>query len=165
MPKYRIVVLLSVMACLVAGVFSMTSVGKSPSQTSENGQAIWNLEHEYWRHVQENDLPGYLTLWHKDFLGWPWVSPAPVRKNRITDWITAQTSQGLAFKAVELKPAAIQITGDMAVAYYWMTYKWQDKDGKGSEFTIRVTHTWLKDGKDWRIIGGMSMLEPATPRN
>ncbi len=23
-----------------------------------------------------------------------------------------------------------------------------------------ITHAWLKTGKDWRIIGGMSMPEP-----
>jgi uncharacterized protein Usg len=166
MPKYRTVVWLGVMAFLLAGGFSMRSVGKSPVQTSENEQTLWNLEHEYWRHVQDNELPAYLGLrHHKDFLGWPSFSAAPARTDHITDWITAQTSQGFVFKAVELKPAAIQITGDIAMAYYWVTYEWLDKDGKGAAHTIRVTHTWLKDGKDWRILGGMSMLEPATPRN
>jgi len=40
------------------------------------------------------------------------------------------------------------------------TYKWLDKNGKGDARTIRVTHTWRKQGKTWQIIGGMSMLEP-----
>ncbi len=48
--------------------------------------------------------------------------------------------------------------------YYWLTYAWLDKDGKGAHHTLRVTHTWLKDGKDWRIIGGMSMPEAANPQ-
>ena len=165
MRKYRTAFVLGVLAFLLAGDFSALSSGVMPSQASENEQAVWKLEHEYWRHVQDNDLPAYLALWHKDFLGWPFVSAAPVRKDHITDWITSNTSKGLTFKPIELEPAGIQMTGDIAVAYYWMTYKWLDKDGKGASVSVRVTHTWLKDGKDWRIIGGMSAGEPATQKS
>jgi len=69
-------------------------------------------------------LSAYAGLWHKDFLGWPSVSAAPVHKNHITDWITSQTTKGLAFKMVEFKPAAIQVTEDVAVACYRITFKW-----------------------------------------
>jgi hypothetical protein len=109
-------------------------------------------------------LPSYLSLWHKDFLGWSSISPMPLRRDHITDWITSQTSKGLTPKVVEFKPAEIQIIGDVAVLYYWLTFAWLDKDGKGAPRTLRVTHTWLKDGKDWRIIGGMSMPEAVNPQ-
>jgi len=114
------------------------------------------LEHTYWNYVQNNDLPGYLGLWHRDFPGWPSVNAAPVHKDHITDWITAQTSRGLAFKIVEFKPAAIQVNDDVAVTCYWITYKCLDKNGNGAAHTLRITHTLLRDGKDWHIIGGMS---------
>ena len=131
------------------------------SQVSDNEQTLWNLEHGYWRYVQDNNLAAYSDLWHKDFLGWPAVSASPVGKDHITDWITSQTAKGLALKSIEFKPSRIHITGDVAVACYWITYQWLDKDGKGAAHTLRITLTWLKDGKDWRIIGGMSMPEPA----
>ena len=134
------------------------------SQASKDEQTIWELERAYWRYVQENDLSAYSGLWHNDFLGWPSVSATPVHKDHITDWITSQTSKGLAFKTGELKRAAIQVTQDVAVACYWITFKWLDKDGNGAANTIRITHVWLKTGNDWRIIGGMSMPEPETPR-
>jgi ketosteroid isomerase-like protein len=155
---------LGVMLFLLAGALPISSGETAKSQASEDEQAVWNLEHSYWRYVQDNDLPTYLGLWHKDFLGWPSVSTAPVHKDHITDWITSQTTKGLALRSVAFKPAAIQMTGDIAVTCYWITYKWLDKDGKGAEHTVRITHTWLKDGKDWRIIGGMSTAEPATPQ-
>jgi hypothetical protein len=100
----------------------------------------WNA---YWRYVEENDLAAYSGLWHKDFLGWPSVSAVPVHKDHITDWITSQTSKGLVFKAGQLKPAAMQVTGDLAVACYWITFKWLDKDGNGQAHTSRTTHAWL----------------------
>ena len=136
----------------------------SPTQASKNEETLSNLERAYWRYVQDNDLPAYSNLWHRDFLGWPSVSAAPVRKDHITDWITSQTSKGLVFKTGEFKPAAVQVTGDVATVYYWITFKWLDKDGSGPAHTLRITHAWLKTGSDWQIIGGMSMPEPETPR-
>jgi ketosteroid isomerase-like protein len=114
--------------------------------------------------VQDNDLTAYSGLWNKAFVGWPSVNSSPVHKDHITDWITVQASKGLTFKTVEFKPAAIQVTGDIAVTYYWITFKWINKDGDGATHTLRVTHTLLKDGKDWHIIGGMSMPESTNPQ-
>ena len=78
---------------IIAGVILASDVAIS-SQASKDEQTIWELERAYWRYVQENDLSAYSGLWHKDFLGWPSVSAAPVRKDHITDWITSQTSKG-----------------------------------------------------------------------
>jgi len=108
-------------------------------------------------------LAAYSSLWHKDFLGWPSVSSAPVRKDHITDWITSQTTKGLAFKTGEFKPAALQVTGNVAFACYWITFRWVDKDGTGASHTLRITHAWVRRGQDWQIIGGMSMPEPENP--
>jgi ketosteroid isomerase-like protein len=158
MPNDRIGIVLP----LFLAAFLLVSLqGTAQAQASENEQTLWKLEHAYWDYVQHNDLPAYLGLWHKDFLGWPSVSAAPVHKDHITDWITTQTGKGLTFKSVEFKPAAIQVNGDVAVTCYWITYKWLDKDGNGATRTLRVTHTLLRDGKDWHIIGGMSMPEGA----
>lgn len=166
MSRFQNMVMLCAAVCFSAGAFSEVPAKEPQSETSVNTQkTLWDLEHEYWRRVQDNDLIAYRGLWHEEFLGWPSVSAAPVRKDHITDWITSQTRKGLAFKSVEFKPAAIQLTGNIALAYYWMTYQWLDKDGKGATHTIRVTHTWLNDGNNWRIIGGMSMLETAPPHN
>jgi uncharacterized protein DUF4440 len=106
----------------------------------------------------------YSTLLNKDFLGWPSVSAAPVRKDHITDWITSQTSKGLTFKTVELKPAAVQVTGDIAMVCYWITLRWVDKEGKGPSQTVRITHAWRKTADEWQIIGGMSMPEASSPK-
>ena len=135
---------------------------KAPRRTevSNNEQTLWDLEHSYWRYVQDNDLSSYSNLWHERFLGWPSVNAAPVHKDHITDWITNQTSKGLAFKTDELKPASIQVTGDTAVVCYWITFRWLDKGGKGEAQTVRITHAWQNTGSGWRIIGGMSMPEP-----
>jgi ketosteroid isomerase-like protein len=161
MSSYRIEFLRSVITALSAGAYSVISAGNKPSPVSDDQQTLWNLEHKYWRCVEENDLQSYRSLWHRDFLGWPSLSSAPVRKDHVTHWITAQTCKGLTPKLLEFKPAEAQIAGNVAVLYYWITFKWLDKDGMGEPHTLRITHTWLRDAKDWRIIGGMSMPEAA----
>jgi Domain of unknown function (DUF4440) len=127
-------------------------------------QALWNLERAYWRYVEDNDLVSYKQLWHDNFLGWPSVSSAPTRKDHITDWITSQTNNGLVFKTLDFKPAALQLTGNLASVYYWITFQWLDKQDKGTAHTIRIAHTWIKTGSNWRIIAGMSMPEPEGAR-
>jgi quercetin dioxygenase-like cupin family protein len=92
-----------------------------PAQVSKDEQTLWNLERAYWRSVQDHDLSSYSNLWHERFLGWPSVSAAPVRKDHITDWITAQTGKGLVFKTGEVKPASIQVTDDVAMVCYWVS--------------------------------------------
>src|SRR2546430_15883419 len=94
--------------------------------------------------------PPIPDLWHKDFLGWPSVSSAPVHKDHITDCITSQTAKGLAFKTVEFKPAAIQVTGDIAFACYWVTFRWVDKKGTGASHTLRIRSEERRVGKECR---------------
>jgi Domain of unknown function (DUF4440) len=160
--KRRLFLFAALVGLLTIAEAALASDVPNSSQAAKDEQTVWGLERAYWRYVQENNLSAYAGLWHKDFLGWPSVSAAPVHKNHITDWITSQTTKGLAFKMVEFKPAAIQVTEAVAVACYWITFKWLDKDRNGAANTIRITHAWLRTGNDWRIIGGMSMPEPDT---
>lgn len=165
MRNSRLLLLKGVTVCLLVGASAIAPGQTMPAQVSGDEQKVWNLEHDYWRYVQDNNLSAYRNLWHTNFLGWPAVSAAPVTKDHITDWITSQTAKGLTFKSGAFKPAKIQVTGDTVVACYWITSAWLDKDGKGDSHTMRITHTWIRDGKDWRIIGGMSMPEAISSGN
>src|SRR4051812_28131450 len=121
-----------ILLCLLAGAeYTVSAETTISSEALGDEQTLWNLERAYWRYVEKNDLAAYSDLWHKDFLGWPSVSSAPVRKDHITDWITSQTAKGLVFKAGEFKPAALQVTGDVAFACYWITFRWVDTHGNG----------------------------------
>ena len=124
---------------------------------SAEGEKIWSLEKAYWEYVQANDLQDYRTLWHADFLGWPSVSPEPLRKEHITDWITAHTSKDEALKSYNLERLTTQVTGNFATVTYRVCLTWADKNGAGRPATFRIIHTWLHtaDGT-WQIISGMS---------
>jgi hypothetical protein len=149
------------MALFFLAIFLISPANRTTAQPSPDQQTLWSLEHDYFGYVESNNLTAYLSLWHNNFLGWPSVSPAPVRKDHITDWITSQTSKGLVFKLLKFEPAAIQVTGNIGVTAYWTTYKFADKNGVGESYRTRITHTWLRDGENWHIVGGMSMPETA----
>ena len=154
MRGIRLGVVLCLGACLLASALAVSSGAAPQLQPAPNEQSLWRLENAYWRYVQNNDLKSYIALWDENFLGWPAVSPTPLRKDHITDWITAQTSQGHALKSFEIKSASIQVSGDIAVTCYWVAYAWLDKDGKGETLRSRILHTWRKTGDDWHIISG-----------
>jgi ketosteroid isomerase-like protein len=125
--------------------------------SSRNEQDIWKLEKAYWEYVKANDLEKYRGLWHDNFLGWPFVSSAPVRKDHITDWITANTSKGIKLQSYSMEQLAIHVTGDIAMNYYRISATWANRESaKVRTDRLRITHTWTRTHGTWQIIGGMS---------
>src|SRR2546426_11810426 len=128
------------------------------AQGAANDEAqIWSLEKAYWEYVKVNDLEKYRALWHEDFLGWPFINSAPVRKDHITDWITANTSKGIKLQSYSIEQLAIQVTGDIAINHYRIKAKWvTSHKAEARTDALRITHTWIRTNETWQIIGGMS---------
>jgi ketosteroid isomerase-like protein len=126
-------------------------------QPAVDEKEVWSLEDTYWGYVKANDLEHYRTLWHRDFLGWPLSSPEPVRKDHITDWITAHTSIGETLKSADIERLEAQATGAYVTVTYRARLTWVAKDGAAKPGGLRVIHTWIRnsDGK-WQIISGMA---------
>ena len=140
----------------IALFVAVTAAAFAEGSDKEQAQ-IWNLEKAHWESVKANDLDKYRALWHENFLGWPFVSPAPVRKDRITDWITANTSKSITLQSYSIEQLAIQVTGDLAMDYYRINATWANSTG-GEVRTdrLRITHTWTRTHGTWQIVGGMS---------
>jgi len=139
---------------LLLVVFVAAAFGQGA--TNDESQ-VWNLEKAYWEYVKANDLEKYRALWHENFLGWPFVDPAPVRKDHITDWVTMNTSKGIKLQSYSVEQVAIQVTGDIAVTQYRIKMNWaNDQAPERRTDTMRITHTWVRTNGTWQIIGGMS---------
>jgi ketosteroid isomerase-like protein len=118
---------------------------------------VWNLEKAYWDYVKGNDLEKYRALWHEDFVGWPFVSSAPLRKDHITDWITSNTSKGVRLQSYSIEQLAIHVKGDVAINHYRIKATWAaSDDSKVRTDVLRITHTWIRTHDTWQILGGMS---------
>jgi len=143
---------------LRTSIFFLALAASASGQTSAKEETqIWQLEKAYWEYVKANDLEKYRALWHENFLGWPFVNPAPVRKDHITDWITANTSKGISLHSYSIEQLAIQVTGDIATNYYRINFTWANSAGAEVRTDrMRITHTWIRTHGTWQIIGGMS---------
>ena len=143
---------------------ALTATAFGQNSAKDEAQ-VWELEKAYWEFVKANDLEKYRALWHENFVGWPFVSSAPVRKDHITDWITSNTSKGITLHSYSIEQLAIQVTGDIAIDYYRIKATWAN--GTGAEVRtdrFRITHTWTRTRGTWQIIGGMSSPVNATSR-
>jgi ketosteroid isomerase-like protein len=145
------------MCLALACFFALSAVAVAATPSNADAQ-IWSSEKAYWEYVQANDLEKYRSLWHEDFVGWPSVSPNPLRKSHITDWITNQTAKGLKLQSYSMEPLALCVTGDVAIDHYRIKTSWA-KAATGAALSpevTRITHTWIRNNGRWQILGGMS---------
>ena len=125
--------------------------------SAKDEKEIWTLEKAYWEYVKANDLEKYRALWHEDFVGWPLVSAAPVRKDHITDWITSNASKGVKLQSYSMEELAIRVTGDIAINHYRIKAHWANSEGAEVRTdTLRITHTRIRTRDSFQILGGMS---------
>lgn len=150
--------ILLVVLFLVASLIRISS-GEDKPRSAPDEAKVWQLEQSYWEYAKALDVAGYKTLWHKDFVGWPSTASAPMGKDHIGDWVEEDRVAQNKLQCYKLEHAGFTQAGDIAVAYYYLTEHWIDQGGnttKGQPRTIKVTHTWLRTGDSWQIIGGMA---------
>lgn len=140
---------------IVVVVIALASV-LFAAQRSADEKEVWSLEDAYWQYVKANDFEHYRTLWHADFLGWPYSDPEPAGKEQITGWITAHTGKGETLKSYEVERLKARVTGNNVTTTYRAHLVWVDKNGTDRPGGIRIIHTWLRSaGGNWQIISGM----------
>jgi len=122
---------------------------------SEAEKEVWQLEEQYWECWKNGDIEEIMALYHRDFVGWPSSSKEPVNKESGREFLEELLSR-TKFVAVELKPHAIKIFGDVAIVHYSLSWIGKDSEGNKQSGSSRITHTWLKQDDRWRLIGGMS---------
>ncbi|MFO1408329.1 MAG: nuclear transport factor 2 family protein [Steroidobacteraceae bacterium] len=128
----------------------------APAAESANVTQVWQREAEYWRYVAAGDVENYVTLWDARFIGWPCDQPHPLGKSGIGDWVRKIRDEHIKVDA-NLVHEGAQDFGDVVVVHYRFTRVDTYPDGRveGQGRERKITHTWMKVGPDWLIIGGM----------
>jgi hypothetical protein len=130
--------------------------GASAPQESASVASVWSREEEYWRLVKSGDVDNYVALWHDRFIGWPCGQDHPMRKASIGDWVREVRDKHIQVDSNLIREGAEDF-GEVVVVHYRFTrvdtYPDGKVEGKGKE--SKITHTWMKVGGKWQIIGGM----------
>ncbi len=118
---------------------------------SPEQREVWSMEEAYWRYYNDGDVERYMTLWHDDFIGWPDGFDQPTRKDGIRQSFQRNVADG--WTLTELRVEGVQLFGGIAVTHYVASGGLRDGSEAG---TWKITHTWIRFGNRWQIIGGMS---------
>jgi len=140
---------------IVIGFGLINNLSSINQEYSDAEKKVWQLEERYWEYWINKDIEGYLSLLHEDFLGWASSLELPGDKKASREFVQKFWTQIKLF-AFEMKPTAIKIIDDVAVVHYFLI--WKDKDGNQVGSRYRITHTWMKQGGKWQVIGGMSSV-------
>ena len=148
--------LFAVLALALASGPAPSASADTPVAESASIAQVWQREADYWRYVAAGDVDSYVALWDDRFIGWPCDQPHPLRKSGIGDWVRKVRDQHIRVDA-NLTREGAQDFGDVVVVHYSFTRVDTYPDGRveGRGDVRKITHTWMKVGADWLIIGGM----------
>lgn len=141
--------------CMLMLSLAMAS-SATAGEPADAEKAVWRLEEDYWRYVQEGNVDAYVELWHEDFVGWPCHSKAPSDKSGIGNWVREIRDNRWKLDYT-LRPLEARTFGDVVVVHYAAEYVYDYGDGtrSGAGLWRKFTHTWKKSGDRWQIITGM----------
>lgn len=147
---------LALLMSLAAGAGAASGEAASSQAESNSVQQVWQREAEYWRSVKAGDVDAYVSLWHGKFIGWPCGQAHPMRKASIGNWVREVRDKHISVSS-DLTPEGAEDFGNIVVVHYRFTrvdtYPDGKVEGRGEE--SKITHTWMKQGETWVIIGGM----------
>ncbi len=142
---------------LYTAAFILVMIASGPTWATSNvEEEVWRMEESYWRYATAGDVEGYVSLWHESFIGWPCLAAQPTKKESVAGWVR-QIRDGEFTVAYNLHRETVQSFGDVAVAYYStpIVYTYPDGSTRYQGQLWKFTHTWMKVGEQWQMIGGM----------
>ncbi len=131
--------------------------------SSEVEQEIWALEEAYMSAFENAKHSEIVELLHRDFLGWPRELESPSDRSEASRFLKDNFPEPLQL-SFELDRAGIRVSGDAAITHYIVRISEKGGFGERQVQAVRITHTWIRDGADWKILGGMSSTVPGSVR-
>ena len=132
-------------------------------QADENGEngrnrvekEIWALEEAYFTNFYSANYEALLGLVHDQFLGWPGGAPGPIDKDGSSRFMRQMVPKP-SLSTFRIERAGIRIIGDTALTQYIIHVNSGEGIGLNRAISSRITHTWVKEGSAWKLLGGMS---------
>ena len=143
-----------IIVALIALTFcSLYCLAIETNQSAE--EEIWELEETYHNNYKSANHSGILAIYHKNFLGWPGRESQPTRKSGMPAYLEQKFPEPRNDE-IEIERKGIQINNNVAINHYTLHVSSVNEDGERFKQSFNMTHTWLKEGGQWKILGGMS---------
>lgn len=138
-------------------MYYLTALAFDAKQKDRTEAEIWKLENTYVSCFRDAAHDEIIPMWHDQFLGWPGSEPMPTDKNGVIGFLKKYASipGGWSF---EIEPAGIQIHGDVAITHFIIHSSVNPNTESQYNISTRVTHTWIRESSQWKILGGMSAI-------
>lgn len=151
-----IILALMILSCAQADAASVDTTGRREAMQEE----IWALEEAYFTHLYQANYEGVLALVHNEFLGWPGSVPQPMDKEGSAHFMKQFISKPSSC-TLRIERAGIRFLNDVILTQYILHVHCPAASGVAKTQSSRITHTWVKEGIHWKLLGGMSYDQPA----
>ena len=118
-------------------------------------EEIWSLEEDYISYFSKANHAAILSLYHSQFLGWPDSELHPAGKKKAAEFLEEKYPEPTQ-SVFKIKREGIRIVEGVVITHYLLNLSWIDDEGVEQTRESRLTHTWIKEDSNWRILGGMS---------
>ena len=118
-------------------------------------ETIWALEEAYFANLYKADYAGVLSLTHSQFLGWPGRLPQPIDREESARFMKQLVPKPTSC-TFKIERAGIRVREAVALTQYIIHVNCKDPAGVMKTQSSRITHTWVKEGPGWKLLGGMS---------
>jgi len=137
---------------IIIAALSLTCSALGEPDPNDLETRIWNLEEKYVTAYKTADHDEILALMDKGFLGWPDSEETPTAFLQVPGFLRENYRVAGTWD-FRIDRAGIRIVGDVAITHYVLIATENDV-----ERATRITHTWIRNGSDWKILGGMSSV-------
>ena len=144
---------LALLPCLCLPVHSAMADGNKGRGSVD--EEIWALEQAYFANLYKADYDGVLALVHKRFLGWPSAVAQPIDRETSARFMKQLISKPTSC-TVKVERGGIRVLGAVALTQYTLHVTCTAVDDASKTQSSRITHTWVREGASWKLLGGMS---------
>lgn len=130
----------------------LASTSLRAQEWSAAQKEVWKNVEAYWALDQAGNLEGFLAYFHNDYMGWSLQNALPAGKETVRKFV-GHSYKGEKTLVYDIKPAAISVFGDVALADYYYTRIYKDVEGKEKSEAGRWLDVLKKQGDKWVLIG------------
>jgi ketosteroid isomerase-like protein len=144
---------------LASILFSCSQAYSSKADTLNRKDTVkektWELEEVYFSNLYKASYERVIALVHDQFLGWPGGLPQPIGRKESARFMK-QLIPNPTSCTIRIERAGIRVVGSVALTQYTLHVNCSEPSGATKTQTSRITHTWVKEGACWKLLGGMS---------